>query len=108
VSTFAPPNASVYSATKGAVDTITRSLAKELGARGIRVNAINPGLVDTEGTQTAGISDGENEFRKHYEATAPLGRIGKPEDIATAAVFLASSDSSWVTGEMFYVSGGVH
>lgn len=108
VSTLAPPNASVYSATKGAVDTITRSLAKELGARGIRVNSINPGLVDTEGTQTAGIADGENEFRKHYEATAPLGRIGKPEDIATAAVFLASSDSSWVTGEMFYVSGGVH
>ncbi|MEO8615961.1 MAG: glucose 1-dehydrogenase [Luteolibacter sp.] len=108
VSTYAPPAASVYSATKGAVDTITRSLAKELGSRKIRVNAINPGVVDTEGTQSAGIAGEDAEFRKFYEATAPLGRIGKPQDIAAAAVFLASSDSSWVTGEMFYVSGGVH
>ena len=108
VSTFAPPAASVYSATKGAVDTITRSLAKELGSRRIRVNAINPGMVDTEGTRSAGIADPESDFRKHYIATAPLGRVGQPEDIATAAVFLASSDSSWVTGEMFYVSGGIH
>ena len=108
VSTFAPPATSVYSATKGAVDTITRALAKELGARKIRVNAINPGVVDTEGTQAAGITDPDSDFRKFYIATSPLGRIGQPEDIATAAVFLASSDSSWVTGEMFYVSGGIH
>jgi 3-oxoacyl-[acyl-carrier protein] reductase len=108
VSTYAPPAASVYSATKGAVDTITRSLAKELGSRKIRVNAINPGLVETEGTHSASIAGEEGEFRKHYEATAPLGRIGQPQDIASAAVFLASSDSSWVTGELFYISGGVH
>ncbi|MEO5917233.1 MAG: glucose 1-dehydrogenase [Luteolibacter sp.] len=108
VSTYAPPASSVYSATKGAVDTITRALAKELGGRKIRVNAINPGVVDTEGTQSAGIAGEDAEFKKFYEATAPLGRIGQPQDIATAAVFLASSDSSWVTGEMFYISGGVH
>ena len=108
VSTYAPPGTSVYSATKGAVDTITRSLAKELGSRKIRVNAINPGMVDTEGTHTAGISDPESDFRKLYIASAPLGRVGQPQDIATAAVFLASSDSSWVTGEMFYISGGIH
>lgn len=107
VSTYAPPGASVYSATKGAVDTITRSLGKELGARKIRVNSINPGMVETEGTQGAGITDPENDFRKHIEATTPLGRIGQPQDIATAAVFLASSDSSWVTGETFYISGGL-
>ncbi len=108
VSTYAPPGTSVYSATKGAVDTITRSLSKELGSRKIRVNSINPGMVDTEGTQTAGIAGAESEFRQHYIATAPLGRVGQPDDIATAAVFLASSDSSWVTGEMFYISGGIH
>ena len=108
VSTYAPPAASVYSATKGAVDTITRSLAKELGSRKIRVNAINPGLVETEGTHTASLAGDEAEFRKHYEATSPAGRIGQPQDIAAAAVFLASSDSSWVTGEMLYVSGGIH
>jgi 3-oxoacyl-[acyl-carrier protein] reductase len=107
VSTFAPPGASVYSATKGAVDTITRSLAKELGARKIRVNSINPGMVETEGTASAGITDPENEFRKQIEAITPLGRIGQPQDIATAAVFLASADSSWVTGETFYISGGL-
>jgi 3-oxoacyl-[acyl-carrier protein] reductase len=108
VSTYAPPGGSVYSATKGAVDTITRSLAKELGARKIRVNSINPGLVETEGTHSASIAGEDAEFRKHYESTAPLGRIGQPQDIATAAVFLASSDSSWVTGETFYISGGIH
>jgi len=106
VSTYAPAGASVYSATKGAVDSITRSLAKELGGRGIRVNAINPGMVDTEGTRTAGMSSEESDFRKHIEATTPVGRIGRPEDIATAAVFLASGDSSWISGEMYYVSGG--
>jgi 3-oxoacyl-[acyl-carrier protein] reductase len=107
VSTYAPPNASVYSATKAAVDAVTRSLAKELGARKIRVNSINPGLVETEGTTTGGFATGEGEFRKQMEAESPLGRIGQPRDIAPAAVFLASSDSSWMTGETLYVSGGL-
>ena len=106
VSTYAPPGASVYSATKAAVDAITRSLGKELGGRNIRVNSINPGMVETEGTQSAGITDPENGFRQHIESTTPLGRIGQPQDIATAAVFLASSDSGWITGETFYISGG--
>lgn len=104
VSTLGFPNASVYSGTKGAVDSITRSLAKELGPRGIRINAINPGMVETEGTHSAGIA--ESEMRKQVEAQTPLGRIGRPQDIAGAAVFLASSDSSWITGETFVISGG--
>ena len=104
VSTQGFPNASVYSGTKGAVDAITRSLAKELGPRRIRVNAINPGMVETEGTHSAGIA--ESEMRKQVEAQTPLGRIGQPRDIAGAAVFLASSDSSWITGETFVISGG--
>jgi 3-oxoacyl-[acyl-carrier protein] reductase len=104
VSTLGFPNASVYSGTKGAVDAITRSLAKELGPRGIRVNAINPGMVETEGTHSAGIA--ESELRKQVEAQTPLGRIGQPQDIAGAAVFLASADSSWITGETFVISGG--
>ncbi|MFD0896015.1 glucose 1-dehydrogenase [Luteolibacter ambystomatis] len=108
VSTYAPPGSSVYSGTKGAVDTITRVLSKELGARGIRVNAINPGMVDTEGTRSAGITADESEFRKHLETISPLGRIGRPDDIGSAAVFLASDDSSWVTGELFYIAGGLH
>ena len=107
VSTYAPPGASVYSATKGAVDTITRSLGKELGARKIRVNSINPGMVETEGTTSSGITDAEGDFRKQIESTTPLGRIGQPPDIATAAVFLASDDSSWITGETLYLSGGL-
>ena len=98
------PNASVYSATKAAVEAVTKSLAKELGARKIRVNSINPGMVETEGLHGAGIS--ESEFRKQVEAQTPLGRIGQPQDIAPAAVFLASSDSSWITGETLYISGG--
>src|SRR5438132_3114107 len=89
--TSAPPTTSVYSATKAAVDAVTRSLAQELGPRKIRVNAINPGMVVTEGVRTMGIEDGE--FRKQYEAQTPLGRIGLPADIAPAAVFLASDDS---------------
>ena len=104
VSTLAPPNAAVYSATKAAVDAVTKSLAKELGPRKIRVNSINPGMVDTEGTQTSGIT--ESDMRKEMEKTTPLGRIGHPRDIAPAAVFLASADSSWITGETFYISGG--
>jgi 3-oxoacyl-[acyl-carrier protein] reductase len=106
VSTSAPPNASVYSATKAAVDTVTRSLAKELGPRKVRVNAINPGMVETEGTASAGVLDGDSDFRKQFEAQAPLGRIGQPRDIAPAAVFLASAESAWVTGETLYIAGG--
>ena len=105
VSTLGFPNYAVYSGTKGAVDAITRSLAKELGPRGIRVNAINPGPVETEGAHAAGIAEGD--MRKHLEAQVPLGRIGQPQDITGAAVFLASQDSSWITGETFVISGGM-
>jgi 3-oxoacyl-[acyl-carrier protein] reductase len=103
-STSAPPTASVYSATKGAVDTITRSLSKELGPRKIRVNAINPGMVETEGVRALGIH--ESDFRKQVEAQTPLGRIGQPEDIAPAAIFFASNDSAWITGETLVIAGG--
>jgi 3-oxoacyl-[acyl-carrier protein] reductase len=106
VATAAPPSASVYSATKAAVDAITRSLAQELGARRIRVNSINPGMVQTEGTVSSGMVGDESEFRKQIIAQTPLGRIGQPNDIATAAVFLASPDSGWITGETLYVAGG--
>jgi 3-oxoacyl-[acyl-carrier protein] reductase len=106
VATAAPANWSVYSATKGAVDAVTRSLAKELGPRNIRVNSINPGLVETEGTTSVGTTADESEVRKQFESQATLGRIGQPRDIAPAAVFLASSDSAWVTGETFYIAGG--
>jgi len=104
VSTLGVPGAAVYSGTKGAVDAVTRSLAKELGPRGIRVNAINPGMVETEGLHNAGFV--ESDFRKQVEGQTPLGRIGQPEDIASAAVFFASSDSSWITGETLTVAGG--
>ena len=104
VSTLGIPAAAVYSGTKGAVDAITRSLAKELGPRGIRVNAINPGMVETEGVRAAGIA--ESDMRKQVEAQTPLGRIGQPQDIATAAVFFASPDSAWITGETLTVAGG--
>ena len=103
-STLAIPNAAVYSGTKAAVDAITRSLATELGPRKIRVNAIRPGMVETEGTHSACIA--ESDMRKQVEAQTPLGRIGQPRDIAGAVVFLASSDSSWITGETFVISGG--
>jgi len=105
VSTWGIPGGSVYSATKAAVDAVTRSLAKELGPRHIRVNSVNPGMVETEGTHSAGII--ESDFRKHTEATTPLGRIGQPQDIAPAVVFLASPDSSWITGETLYITGGL-
>lgn len=101
----APPMTSVYSATKGAVDTITRSLSQELGPRNIRVNAINPGMIETEGFHAAGIADGD--FRQQVEAQTPLGRIGQPNDIAPTAVYLASNDSAWVTGELFHIAGGL-
>jgi 3-oxoacyl-[acyl-carrier protein] reductase len=99
------PNASVYSATKAAVDAVTQSLAKELGPKKIRVNSINPGMVETEGLHSAGISDGD--FRKQVEAQTPLGRIGQPQDIAPAAVFFASDDSRWITGETLLIAGGM-
>ena len=105
VSSITPPNTSVYTATKGAVDAVTRTLAKELGARKIRVNAINPGMVLTEGVQTAGFDQGE--FRQQVEAQTPLGRIGQVEDIAPAAVFFASADSGWITGETLRIAGGL-
>jgi 3-oxoacyl-[acyl-carrier protein] reductase len=104
VATSAPAMASLYSGTKGAVNAITRSLAVELGPKKIRVNAINPGMVETEGVHAAGFAEGD--FRKTIEAQTPLGRIGQPDDIAPAAVFFASGDSSWITGETLYISGG--
>jgi 3-oxoacyl-[acyl-carrier protein] reductase len=103
-STLAPPNGSVYSATKGAVDTITKSLAKELGPRKIRVNAINPGMIETEGVHAAGFIG--SDFQKNAVAQTPLGRIGQPQDIGSVAVFLASDDSGWITGETMQVAGG--
>jgi 3-oxoacyl-[acyl-carrier protein] reductase len=105
VTSLTPPGSSVYTGTKGAVDAITRTLAKELGSRKIRVNAINPGMVDTEGVRAAGFDQGD--LRKSVEAQTPLGRIGQPDDIAPAAVFLASSDSAWITGETLRVAGGL-
>jgi 3-oxoacyl-[acyl-carrier protein] reductase len=103
--TSAPPQTSVYSASKGAVNAITRCLAQELGARKIRVNSINPGMVETEGVRSAGFDEGE--FREHYVAGTSLGRIGQPDDVAPAAVFLASDDSKWLTGESLYITGGL-
>jgi 3-oxoacyl-[acyl-carrier protein] reductase len=102
--TLAPATASVYSSTKAAVNAITISLAKELGPRKIRVNAINPGMVETEGLVSAGFLG--TDFHKGIVAQTPLGRIGNPQDIAPAAVFFASQDSAWITGETLYISGG--
>jgi 3-oxoacyl-[acyl-carrier protein] reductase len=104
VTSITPPSSSVYTATKGAVDAITRTLAKELGPRNIRVNAINPGMVETEGLLAGGFLE---TFRGPIEAQTPLGRIGQPDDIAPAAVFLASSDSAWITGETLRIAGGL-
>ncbi len=98
------PNATVYSATKAAVDAITKSLARELGPKKVRVNSINPGMIETEGAHAAGFIG--SDFQKNAEAQTPLGRIGQPQDIATVATFLASADSGWITGETFLVSGG--
>jgi 3-oxoacyl-[acyl-carrier protein] reductase len=106
VSTINPPNSSVYTATKAAVDSITGVLAKELGPRKIRVNSINPGMIETEGTQTGGFT--ESDFRKWVEAQSPLGRIGQSDDIAPTAVYLASSDSKYLTGETIRVTGGIY
>jgi len=98
------PTGSVYSATKAAVDAITVALAGELGPKKIRVNSLNPGMIETEGLHAVGFA--ESDFRKHVEATTPLGRIGQPEDIATAAVFLASGDAGWITGQTLIAAGG--
>jgi 3-oxoacyl-[acyl-carrier protein] reductase len=98
------PGLAVYSATKGAVDAITASLAKELGPRKIRVNSLNPGMIETEGTHEAGFIG--SDFQKNAEARTPLGRIGQPQDVATAAAFLASEDSGWINGQAIYASGG--
>jgi len=104
-STLTPPNSVVYTATKGAVDAVTGVLAKELGPRKIRVNSINPGGVETEGTHTGGIVG--SDFQKQMIAQTPLGRFGQPDDIAPVAVFLASDDSGWLTGEVLKASGGL-
>ena len=98
------PTASVYSATKGAVDSITVALAGELGQKKIRVNSLNPGMVETEGVHAAGFIG--SDFQKKTESETPLGRIGQPKDIADVAAFLASDDSYWVTGQLIKVSGG--
>jgi 3-oxoacyl-[acyl-carrier protein] reductase len=104
VSRVTPPNSSVYSGTKGAVDAITGVLSRELGPKKIRVNSINPGMVETEGTHTAGFSG--SEFEAGVVNQTPLGRVGQPNDIASVAVFLASDDSAWLTGERITASGG--
>ena len=104
-SSLTPPTAVVYNATKGAVDAITRTLAKELGPRKIRVNSINPGMVITEGVVTGGFH--ESDFRTMLESQTPLGRVGQSDDIAPAAVFFASDDSKWITGETLIIAGGL-
>jgi 3-oxoacyl-[acyl-carrier protein] reductase len=104
VATRAFSNLAVYSATKGALDTVTRVLAAELGPKKIRVNAISPGMVDTEGARTAGFIG--SDFEKHAASATPLGRIGQPSDIASVAVFLASDDAGWLTGSIVDAAGG--
>jgi 3-oxoacyl-[acyl-carrier protein] reductase len=105
VTRITPPQSAVYTGTKGAVDAITGVLAKELGPKKIRVNALNPGIVETEGTQSAGFIG--SDFEKETVKVTPLGRTGKPDDIAKVAVFLASDASSWLTGEQLVASGGL-
>jgi 3-oxoacyl-[acyl-carrier protein] reductase len=105
VTSLLPPASAIYTSTKAGVDAITVILSKELGPKGIRVNAINPGLIETEGVHSAGIMG--SDFEKGAIAQAPLGRIGQPDDISPAAVFLASQDAKFVTGQMLHVSGGV-
>jgi len=98
------PGAAVYSATKGAVDSITGALAKELGPKKIRVNSLNPGMIETEGTHAAGFIG--SDFQKVAESRTPLGRIGQPQDVASAAAFLASEDAGWINGQAIFASGG--
>jgi len=104
VSRMGIPGSAIYAGTKGALDTITQVLAAELGPRKIRVNSINPGMVESEGTHAAGFIG--SDFQKNVEAQAPLGRIGQPDDVAKVAVFLASDESGWLTGERISASGG--
>jgi len=105
VSKILPPNTSIYAATKASVDAITSILSKELGGRKIRVNSINPGLIETEGVHAQGNDEGD--FRKWIETQSPLGRIGQTDDISPTAVYLASSDSKYMTGETVRVTGGI-
>jgi 3-oxoacyl-[acyl-carrier protein] reductase len=104
VGTFPPAFSSIYSASKAAINSISISLSKELGPRRIRVNSLNPGLIETEGAHTAGVIGAE--FEEMVVRTTPLGRIGQPNDIGSVAVFLASDDSRWVTGQVVNVAGG--
>jgi 3-oxoacyl-[acyl-carrier protein] reductase len=104
VSTLSPPGNSVYNASKSAVDGLTRTFAKELGPKKIRVNSVNPGLVETEGLHSTGLI----QMQEQVKAMLPLGRIGQPQDIAPAVVYLASPESSWMTAETLYVTGGIH
>ena len=106
VSSLTPPASAVYTGTKGAVDAITGVLAKELGPKGIRVNALNPGIVETEGSVSAGFIG--SDFEKQIVTQTPLGRSGQPQDIAKVAVFLASDDAGWITGEYLRAGGGMH
>jgi 3-oxoacyl-[acyl-carrier protein] reductase len=101
------PGASMYSATKAALDAITISLSKELGSQNVRINSILPGATETEGAASAGVTAG-SDYEKMFIANTPLGRRGQPEDIAKAAVFLASDDAAWITGEQISVSGGMY
>jgi 3-oxoacyl-[acyl-carrier protein] reductase len=105
VTTLYPPGSATYTATKASVDAITVILSKELGSKGIRVNAINPGMIETEGVHSAGFVG--SDFQKGIEAQTPLGRIGQPDDISPAAVFLASVDSKYMTGQTVNISGGI-
>jgi 3-oxoacyl-[acyl-carrier protein] reductase len=105
VTSLLPPQSAIYSGTKGALDAITGVLANELGNRKIRVNAINPGIVETEGTHAAGFIG--SDFEADAVTRTPLGRIGQPNDIASIAVFLASNDADWLTGEKLTASGGL-
>lgn len=106
VSTITPPNAAVYTATKASVDAISSVLSKELAARKIRVNTVNPGMIATEGVVSAGLDEGD--MRKWIESVTPLGRIGNVEEIAAAVAFFASNDASYITGETLHVTGGLH
>ena len=105
VATFTPPFAAVYNATKASVDAITMTLSKELAKRKIRVNSVNPGMIETEGVKTAGL--GEGDMRTQLEAITPAGRIGQVDDVAPAVVFLASDQARYITGETLHISGGL-
>jgi 3-oxoacyl-[acyl-carrier protein] reductase len=105
VSRITPPNSAVYTATKGALDAITGVLAKELGPKKVRVNSVNPGIVETEGTHSAGFIG--SDFEKALIQQTPLARAGQPDDIASVVTFLASEDAKWLTGEVIIASGGL-